>query len=355
MRALALCLALAATAAAPATPAATASAQARTDRRPRPSSALFSSDTALQLTIVADWRALGGDRDTLKPVLRPGTLSYVDTGGRVVRIPVSLATRGHFRLSRANCQFPPIRVVFDSGGTRRTAFADQRALKLSTHCNPNDLYEQYVLREHLAYRAHNLVTDLSFRSRLARIRYVDARDTTRVVERWGRFIESERELARRLGGRILEARGGSYPDLDDASAAMLGVWEYFLGNTDFSLGALHNVRLVATSRATLAVPYDFDFSGLVDTRYAAPDARLAIRSVRQRLYRGPCVNEAQLAPILARFTAQRDAIRALYDSLPGLDRAYARRAVRYIDDFYDEIRRPSDFARIVKGSCAIGT
>jgi hypothetical protein len=316
---------------------------------------LFASDTALRITLVGDWRALGGDRDTLKPVQRPGTLSYVDEQGRPVRIRVSLSTRGHFRLARANCQFPPLRVAFDSGGTRRTLFANQRALKLGTHCNDTDTYEQYVLREHLSYRAHNLVTDHSFRSRLARVRYVDARDTTRVVERWGRFIESERELARRLGGDILEARGGVYEQIEDSSAALLGLWEYFIGNTDFSLGALHNVRLLTSGRGTLAIPYDFDFSGLVETRYSTPDARLPIKSVRQRLYRGPCLTEAQLVPVLDRFTRRREAILALYDSLPPLDRGYGKRAKSYLEDFFEEARKPGDFARSLRGSCVKGT
>jgi hypothetical protein len=346
-RLLAVFLALAA-----ATPAA---AQDTAPRAPRRPSALFASDTALHLTIIADWRALGNDRDTLKPVLRPATLSYVDTAGNPVRIRVSISTRGHFRLARAHCQFPPLRLVFDSGGTRRTLFADQRALKLGTHCRDAEVYEQYVLREHLAYRAHNLVTDASFRSRLARVRYVDARDTTRVVERWARFVESERELARRLGGRIVTLRNGRYRDLIDSSAAMLGLWEHFLGNHDFSLGALHNVRLVATAAGALAVPYDFDFSGLVDTRYAVPPRSTRLTSVRQRLYRGPCLDEAALAPVVARFRERREAIRALYDSLPELDRAYARRAVRYIDDFYEDLDEPRRLAKSVRESCREGT
>jgi hypothetical protein len=325
-------------------------------KKQRDPAPLFASDTALRITIVADWRALAGDRDTLNPKLRRGVLSVVDSGGRAVRIPVTLSARGHFRLRRDICTFPQLRVAFDSGGTKRTPFAGQRALKLGTHCNVSPLYEQYVLREHVAYRAHNAITDLSFRSRLARVRYVDARDTTKVTERWGRFLEAERELAERLGGKILQqARGGLYGDVADSSAAMLGVWEYFIGNTDFSIGALHNVRVVATDAGAMAVPYDFDFSGLVDTRYSAPDPRLPIKSVRIRLYRGPCLTEAQLAPLLARFTAKRDAIRALYESLPELDRGYAKRALEYLDDFYDEAREPGKMARGLRSTCAKGS
>jgi hypothetical protein len=323
--------------------------------KPYESSALFAADSVVRVTLTADWRALGGDRDTLHPKLRPGTLAYVDSAGRPVRIPVSLATRGHFRNSRSNCAFPPLRVVFDSGGTKHTLFAGQKALKLGTHCIDSNLYEQYVLREYLAARSHTLVTPLSIRPRLARVRYVDARDSTRVVERYGIFFESERELGDRLGGKVITARGGRYGDVADSSAALLGLWEYFIGNTDFSMGALHNVRLVSTDRGVMAVPYDFDFSGLVDTRYAAPSVQLPIRNVRQRLYRGPCLSEAQVTDAVARLAARRGAIRALYDSLTALDRGYARNALSYMDDFYDQAKDPRQFARDLRGTCVPGS
>lgn len=328
----------------------------KADKADRPAKAfkpsrLFAADTLIRVTLTGDWRALGGDRDTLKPKLRPGSLAYTDSAGRTVRIPVSLATRGHYRLSRSSCSFPPLRVVFDSGRTKGTVFADQKALKLGVHCNDTNLYEQYVLREYLAYRAHNVVTPLSFRARLARVRYVDARDTSKVTERYGLFIESEKELEDRLGGEVLEARHGRYEDVTDSSAAMLGLWEYFIGNTDYSLGYLHNVRLVSAPNAVQAVPYDFDFSGLVETRYATPDPKLPIKSVRERLYRGPCLTEAQLATWVGRFVERRDALRALYETLPGLDKSYAKRAVAYMDAFYDEAKDTRRFAKTIKDAC----
>jgi hypothetical protein len=121
------------------------------------------------------------------------------------------------------------------------------------------------------------------------------------------------------------------------------------------MGALHNVRLVSTDRGVMAVPYDFDFSGLVDTRYAAPSAQLPIRNVRQRLYRGPCLSEAQVTDAVAHFAARRGAIRALYDSLTALDRGYARSAISYLDDFYDQAKDPRRFAQDLRGTCVPGS
>jgi hypothetical protein len=321
--------------------------QRRADEAP-----LFAADAPLRLTLVTDLRALGGDRDTLKPTLRRGTVHVAGDDGVVRAIPVQVATRGHFRLR--TCSFPPLRVVFDSG-TAGTPFARQRALKLVTHCQPRGGGEQVVLREHLAYRAQALVMPIAFRTRVARVRYVDARDaargdTARGDERWGMFLESEQALGARLQASVLPATGALFADVAPDSAASLALFQYFLGNTDWSLSALHNVRLLASAAfGTTAVPYDFDFSGLVDSGYGSPDPRLAITSVRQRLWRGPCASAQTLAAALRPYQERRAQLEALWrEPIPGLDRGYAQEALRYVQDFYEQTRDPAAFARIAR-------
>ena len=306
-------------------------------------SALFASDSVVTLTIVADFPAIFAERDTLNPKRHPGVVRVVGPKGER-SLPVVLHTRGHFRLRRDQCGFPPLRVIFDKN-TKDTPFDDQGGLKLVTHCsNGSREHEQYVLREYLTYRAHALVTPAGFHARLARVRYVPVRDSTRPVERWGFFLESERELGRRLGGRVTEARNARYQDIAD-SAVAVSLWQYFIGNTDWSLSALHNVRLVQRDTLVMAVPYDFDHSGLVDARYATADPRLGLRTVRDRLWRGPCASAEAMRAAMAPFLAQRAALEQLPGSLPGIDGAWALRAERYVRSFFDDLQDPARFAR----------
>ena len=140
-----------------------------------------------------------------------------------------------------------------------------------------------MLREQLAYALLNFVTPQSFRARLARATYVDAKNGKTVAARYAIFIEHENDVARRLGGRIVELPRLTFKDVDAAALNNMMLFNYMIGNTDFSLYTLHNVRVVQDRERTLfTVPYDFDLSGFVSPPYAIPDRRLGTDEVARR-------------------------------------------------------------------------
>jgi hypothetical protein len=317
---------------------------------------LFASRTPLEFVLSADFRALSRDRDTLSTKRYPGKLKFVrevgaNGAGDTISLGVQLRTRGHYRLLQRNCPFIPLRVEFSREDTDRTHFHGQTGLKLVTHCRPDGRYEQYVLREELAYRLHNLVTPFSFRSRAVRVTY---RDTT--GKSLGAFpaffIEDERDVGRRNGGKIVELRGALYDDLDQKELTRFALFAYMVGHTDFSIYALHNVRLLAVeAQRYVPVLYDFDFTGLIDTHYATPDPRLPIKDVRTRLYRGGCSHNEHVPEIATAFLALKASVLAVYDSVPGLDRGYARDAKHYLNEFFETIGNPRELKSAILDRC----
>lgn len=311
---------------------------------------LFADTTVLRATLRADLRRLFNDRDTVNPGRHAGVLSFIDSAGQTVMLPVELSTRGHYRRQFGNCSVPPIRVRFAREAVRGTLFRGQRSLKLVTHCRNLAQYDSYVVEEHLIYRTLNILTDTSFRTRLMRLAWVDDRDTTKREEHWAFFIEDDGDLGRRIGGEPLDQKGATLRFVGDR-VDFVTLFEYFIGNTDWSVPALHNIRLfnLGVGGYTI-VPYDFDFSGVLLTRYAGPDKRLPIKSVRERLYRGICRTPEQMAPVVARFVAARPAIWKLYESAP-LEEKRRKQALSFYEDFYDTIGRHSVFARALSRQC----
>jgi hypothetical protein len=325
-----------------------ATAKRRTER-------LFGSDEPLEFTLSADFKAAFKSRDTLSVKTTKGTLTMKDSSGAPVVLPVEIATRGHYRLRNDVCNFPPIRLIFPKEGLKGTPFAGQKALKLGTHCQTRDKeYSEYPVREHAAYEMLNMLTEASFQSRLAKVTYVPAGEEKDSVTKIGLLIEDESDMSKRIGGRIVTLRGGTFGDMDPSQMALVSVFAYFLGNTDWSVYSLHNIRLVSTADGRyMPIPYDFDWSGVVFTRYAKPDPRLGIKTVQDRLFRGPCVTPAEMASVVAKFTAQKAAIKALYTRLP-LDDGYRRRALDYQDEFFRMIADQRQVKRELIETCAGG-
>jgi hypothetical protein len=300
---------------------------------------VFASDTPLELTIRTDLRTLVRDRRANRRE-HGGIVRFARADGSADSAAVQLRTRGIFRLRPSVCSFPPLRMTIRPRAARETPFAGERRIKLVTHCRSSEQYEQYVLQEYLIYRVYGLLTDLSLRTRLARITYEDAVGKEKPVTRYAILVEDAQRLAERHRMRVVEDTGTSIARIDPLQTVFMAVFQYFIGNTDWSLRALHNIILLTDSLGHMVpVPYDFDWAGVIGTRYAQPDTSLPIKRVQDRLYAGYCSDPEDFEQIFARFRQRRTAIEALYDLEP-LERGHRERARRYYAEFFRLIDDP---------------
>ncbi len=300
--------------------------------------ALFSSHDLIDLTIETDYGLLRGDR-TQDSEYRPAILRMTDDEGVARTIDIRVRTRGRFRLE--NCRFPPMRVNFPRTRMDGTVFDGQSGIKLVSHCRDRDDDEQNLLEEYLVYRTYNLLTDESFRVRLARITYADGEDDDDPVVRYAFFLERVEAMAERLGGVYIEVPQASPASFGAEEAVRFSVFQYMVGNTDWSMVEFHNAEIVLSSKGVnVPVPYDFDWTGFVSAQYARPDERLPIRNVRQRIYRGFCRPDFDFSAVHAQFVEIRTDLEALYTNQEGLEEGNRRDAVEYLDDFYEDIESP---------------
>jgi hypothetical protein len=315
---------------------------------------LFSADTPVEIKLVGNYKVISKDRDTLSTKEYWGEVQMADGKGGELKIPVQLRTRGHYRLANKNCSFVPLRLDFKKGEVKGTVFDGQDKLKLVTHCNSNALFEEYMIREYLAYKVHNLITPRSYRARMAKVTYVDSATGAPIETRNGIFMEHEDDVARRMEGEIFEVRGALFDDVDQAQILEVAIFEAFVGNTDWSLAALHNIRLVRQQNMNvMPVAYDLDFSGLVGTRYSTPDPRLGIRNVKERLYRGPCKEPEELVQFFTPYREKKDAILKLYDDTPGLDGRYRNDAKAFLNQWFKMLETPRDAKWMFKENCKV--
>ena len=184
-------------------------------------------------------------------------------------------------------------------------------------------------------------------------------DSNREMIRYAFFIEHDEQLAKRIGQRIRRVDKVRVADLEPRYMNLVSVFQYLIGNTDFSPvkgpegeECCHNHTLFGSEGEHLySVPYDFDQSGLVDAPHAAPNPRFRLRSVRDRLYRGRCANNALLPATLERYREEREEIIALFTTQEDLSKRTRNRAQSFIDNFYKTINDPKLVEKLLVRKC----
>jgi hypothetical protein len=263
-----------------------------------------------------------------------------------------LRARGHSRMRV--CDFPPLRFNFGNTDTTGTVFEGQDKLKLVTRCRKNDRSEDDALEEYAAYRIFGLLSDVSFRVRLVHITYKDTDDHIKEKYRtsYGFLIEPQEQLASRVGGSLSEIPAVSLKRLDKHQAALVYIYQYLIGNTDWSLVAAdgdenccHNVKLIKIGSKQFPVPFDFDLAGVVNAGYAHPDPSLKIDKVWKRLYRGFCTEPDVLKTALTTITSRQDKVMDVIAGLPALTEKEKAKQIDYLEGFF---RKAADKDKIIK-------
>ncbi len=320
---------------------------------------LFRSQEPLKLDLSGPLRQLNRERNKSK-IYSPARLSYLAEDGSQVSLSANLEVRGNYRRQMNVCRFTQLRVLLEQKPAEDSLFSNQSRLKLVTNCQPGKrTYQGYVLAEYLIYRMFNLLTDNSFRVRLVDMTYYDIAKNKRLHSSLGFFIEHKKRMAVRLNAKHVELHQVPRSALDNYQTTLVAVFQFMVGNTDWSIRkgekeeeCCHNAKLLETADGRLlGIPYDFDFSGMVNAEYAFPTTGLPIRNVRQRYYRGFCQHNDSLNKVFALIRSRRDDIRALITEERAIGAVQGKRALRYLRGFYDIIESPAMVEKKLTVTC----
>lgn len=289
-----------------------------------------------------------------------GTFAYTEADGTRKELTVRLRTRGNYRRDAEHCEFAPIRLNFRRGEVAGTLFESQDKLKLVTHCRTNDQrFEQLVAREYIAYRLLQELTSVSYAVRLFDVTYVDT-ESDEELTRLAFVIEDDEAVAERNGLQLVEVDRVAPDQLDRRRQNLIHVFEYMIGNTEYSFvnpepdkACCHNTDLLSSTGEPpyLPLPFDYDFSGMVNAPYAQPNPKYPIQFVRMRFYKGVCANNDILPATLDLFLNHRPDLERVVSDADFLS-SRSRRSIRqYLSDFFEKISRPARVRRDLMKRC----
>jgi hypothetical protein len=273
----------------------------------------------------------------------PGVLTTAD--GQMYK--VELKPRGRYR--RKVSEIPPLKIKFKKKELVSQGLDTLNEIKLVLPCFDNDQGDQLVIKEYLAYRMFEHITGASVRARLIRLTIRDTHVEKSKQTMYAILLEDEEETAARMKGSIVEEYGIPPDSLYAHQAALVVLFEYMIGNTDWEIAMMRNVRLIRSveSGRVLVIPYDFDFSGLVSAPYATPASESGLRNVRDRFLMSSGIKvEALKKATQVLKSARKDFIDICHSK--HLNRETSEQMVNYLETFFTQIEGKTEVPQMMK-------
>jgi hypothetical protein len=138
-----------------------------------------------------------------------------------------------------------------------------------------------------------------------------------------------------------------------------------IGNLDWAFLAgpagsdcCHNSRFIAARGATPAsasgivpVPYDWDYSGLIDAPYSGVPEGVPIQRLTDRYYRGYCASNGEIGAVVEEFRAHRAEMMAVINGEARLKPNFRAKSARFLDGFFTLLDDPARVQSQIIGRC----
>ncbi len=294
---------------------------------------LFGKDDILDLSLRFDLTHY--KRKKPKEEYMKAILTYHISETDSINKEIRLKSRGEFR--NGYCDLPPIKLNFSKTDFQKKDLKKIDKLKMVTHCKYG--HEEYLLKEYLIYKLYNVLTDNSFRARLVRVEYINTFKQTKPIKSFAFFIEPLEILGERIKAVPIDAVNLNQKHIIPEMMDRMAIFFYMIGNTDWSVPNQHNCKVLTPMvfegiSLGMIVPYDFDYSGLVNAEYAVPPEGLGIESVLQRRYLGICRSEDAYINALREFSDKKDQFYKVINEFTLLSEKERKKMTGYLDSFY---------------------
>ena len=304
----------------------------------------FTDDRLLGVSLTTDIRALQNQKG--EDQFQDAAIEIRFPDSTRISEKVGVAARGNFR--RSYCRIPPMAINFRTPGAPRLTSLGK--LKLVLGCGLKAEDEELLLKEYICYKLYNILDEKSFRVRLMKVDYVDTRNKTKPFSQHAFLIEDDGDMARRNGCRKKVHAKLLTEQTNRRQMTMVAIFQYMIGNTDWSVPNEHNVKLIYDRKnevlAPYVVPYDFDYCGLVNAGYAIPNEVIGTERVTERVYRGFPRNMEEIQAVLDVFREKKQQVFDLVNGFDLLSQRTRKEMTRYLEEFFKMIENRNQVKNI---------
>ena len=301
---------------------------------------IFGPEEPLEFTVSTDLKALW--KNKLKEEYQPARVIFNLWDTINISREIRVKPRGEMRLK--NCSNPPLWVNVKQTEEVFELLDGIKKLKLVVPCKGSSAYQDYVFLEYLAYKLYNIVTENSLQARLIKVNYLDTSGKKKPGEAYTFIFESDKALAKRRECIPIDNEKISARHLDPETAAVLYLFQYMIGNTDWSVTGLHNMKLMKTVEIAkpnpIPVTFDFDYAGIVDASYAIPGDHVTVETVTEREYMGYCLPKEHMDSAFNLFIEKESELLAEVENFDFLSNVLKKKTLNYLTRFFDIVKNP---------------
>ncbi|MDX2281028.1 MAG: hypothetical protein NW218_15680 [Saprospiraceae bacterium] len=285
---------------------------------------------AAKITIEADFTTLIANKKTNQYF--PGTLTTED--GQTLKM--ELRPRGKYR--RKISEIPPLKIKFSKKMLVAAGFDTLNEIKLVLPCTDNMESDELLVKEYLAYRMFEQLSPLSVKARLIKLTLRDSHVEKSKKTMFAMLVEDEEESSVRLKGTVVDSYGIPADSLLMNQAALVAVYNYMIGNTDWEIAMIRNVRLLKApeSGKVIVLPYDFDFSGFVSAPYASPSSDSGLKTVKDRFLMASGLKQDALKRATLLIQNNKEKLMNICNSRY-LSRITINEVTEYLDTYFQQI------------------
>lgn len=304
------------------------------EKKSKDSIKIFRDDEPLNVKIVTDIKKLLNSKK--KPAYQEAQWVGKLPDSTDINETIRLRARGVFR--RETCYIPNVKLNFHNPSSEKLYSLNE--LKLVSPCENGDVYDQLLLKEYLIYKMYNLLTKKSFKVRLLNLTFEDSKGNKKPITQHGFLLENVERMADRNKCKEF-TKPLRQENTDREQMTLITLFQYMIGNTDWEVNNFHNIKLIAPNddptHKPYAVPYDFDFAGLVNAPYASPNPLAGTTMVTERWYMGYVRSMEELQATIKIFVDQKQKILDLVANCDLLTKLNRKDMTSYLNEFYERI------------------
>ena len=304
----------------------------------------FLDESVIEVTLITDIKKLRTEKKV--PAWQPINIVMRFSDTSIIREEIRVQPRGEFR--KINCDIASLMLDFKNPGS--PMLSDLKKLKLVGGCRGSAADEELLLKEYLIYKIYNFLTNMSFRTRLMHVTYKDSKEKIKSYTQYAFLIEDIKDVCKR--NNCVEPNKKTFkPGVTNRQQkTLVCMFQYMIGNTDWSLPNFHNIKMIVPKTDTLAppylIPYDFDYTGLVNAHYAVPQEQFGNTSLKERVYRGEARNTVELQQVIDIFKEKRERIIYFINDFSLLGARAKRDIIAYLEEFYKTINNKGSLKTI---------